>query len=99
MRASSLFVYYKVESARAEQLKARVQSMQHALKAQYPQLDAKMLVRVDAHPHQTWLEVYQHPDGIDSSLQREIDRAALSIQTESFGQLGPRHVEVFAACA
>lgn len=98
MGPCSIFVYYKVESAQTEHLRERVKSMQRLLCQQYPALLAQMLVRVDAHPHQTWMEVYQHPSGIDPGLQRAIDQAALAMRAESCGQLGPRHVEVFAPC-
>lgn len=99
MAPCSLFIYYKVESAQAQTLRDRVQSMQRSLCQQLPGLMAQMLVRVDAHPHQTWMEVYQHPQGVDASMQKQIDRAALAMQAETCGQLGPRHVEVFAPCA
>lgn len=99
MAPCSLFIYYKVESAQAQTLRDRVQSMQRSLCQQLPGLMAQMLVRVDAHPHQTWMEVYQHPQGVDAAMQKQIDRAALAMQAETCGQLGPRHVEVFAPCA
>ena len=99
MAPCSLFIYYKVESAQAQTLRDRVQSMQRSLCQQLPGLMVQMLVRVDAHPHQTWMEVYQHPQGVDASMQKQIDRAALAMQAETCGQLGPRHVEVFAPCA
>ena len=98
MGPRSLFIYYKVESALAEQLRERVQSMQRLLRQQHPTLDAQMLMRVDAHPHQTWMEVYQHPDGIGPVLQKAIDQAALAMRADSCGQLGPRHIEVFTPC-
>lgn len=98
MGQCSLFIYYKVESAQAEHLRPRVQAMQRGLCQMHPALSAQMLVRVDAHPHQTWMEVYQHPTGIDPSMQRAIDQAALAMQAESCGQLGTRHIEVFEPC-
>ncbi|HEX5311380.1 DUF4936 family protein [Aquabacterium sp.] len=98
MRPCSLFIYYKVESAQADTLKPRVRAMQDSLRQRHPDLNTQLLVRVDAHPHQTWMEVYQHASGVDPSVQKDIERAALAMQADSCGQVGPRHTEVFAPC-
>ena len=98
MSPSSLFIYYKVESAQAESLRPRIRAMQDGLRQRHHLLNAQLLVRVDAHPHQTWMEVYQHASGVAPIVQKDIERSALAMQAESCGQLGPRHTEVFAPC-
>ena len=97
-----LFVYYRVSPEHEAQAGAAVRAMHSALRAQHPQLIARLLRRADGHDRsQTWMEVYatapgQAPEGVDAMLQSAIDTAA--------GPLtpwldGPRHTEAFIACA
>lgn len=98
MGPCSVFVYYKVEAAQAAVMRDRVNLMHRTLIQKHPALQTQLLLRVDAHPHQTWMEVYQHPQGVDESMQNDIEKAALAMKAETCGQLGERHTEVFAPC-
>ena len=76
MSPSSLFIYYKVESAQAESLRPRIRAMQDGLRQRHPELNAQLFVRVDAHPHQTWMEVYQHASGVAPLFRRILSARA-----------------------
>lgn len=97
-----LFVYYRVRSADAAVANAAVRAMQAQLRARHPELIARVLCRADSGGgDQTWMETWaadpaRAPQGIDAALQAAIDEAALTLQP---WLVGPRHTEVFVACA
>jgi len=97
-----IFVYYRVRAADAAAVKIAAQAMQAQLRAQHPGLVTRLLHRPDAQDgHQTWMETYaadptHWPEGIDPLLQAAVDRAAGALQPLL---AGPRHTEVFIACA
>jgi Domain of unknown function (DUF4936) len=97
--ARQLFVYYRVDSALEAQAIRVVHKLQQQLRAQHPGLSATLMRREDVHDGAcTLMEIYAaRGDGIGEELQRSIEAAAArdlaSIET------GPRHVEVFEACA
>ena len=97
-----LFVYYRVRAADAAAAQAAVQRFQAQLRAQHPQLITRLLRRPDAiDGRQTWMETYatdpQHDRvGIDARLQDAIEAGA-RVLTPLLD--GPRHTEVFIACA
>ena len=97
-----LFVYYRVRAEDAEAALVLVHGLQAHLMATHPGLAARLLRRPEeAGGMQTWMETYaidpRHaPGGISDELQA-------AIETESAALLplldGPRHTEVFVACA
>lgn len=97
-----LFVYYRVRSADAAVASAAAHAMQTQLRARHPELIARLLCRADSGGgDQTWMETYaadpaRAPQGIGVALQAAIDEAARALQP---WQVGPRHTEVFVACA
>lgn len=89
----ALFVYYKVDAAHAETLRAAVRLMQAALLRSDDDLQARLWTRADSPDgHQTWMESYEHQHGVSDELAEMIDQAAKGLPA---GQLGPRHLEMF----
>lgn len=97
-----LFVYYRVLPQHVDAARAAVRSMQTALCERHSALSARLLERPsEAGAPRTWMETYRvdtslHPGGVDAALQAEIDTAALALSAWTDG---PRHTEVFVACA
>jgi hypothetical protein len=96
-----LFVYYRVDARHATQAMGIVSSWQRELRAAHAQLLVRLLKRpvADAESKETWMEAYAMasgaPDVADALL------AELSAGPASLSRLidGPRHAEVFIACA
>jgi len=100
--ARELFVWYRVRRDRAEEARALVAALQRSLRAEWPGLEARLLVRDDGETP-TWMEIYSRParsaakdGGVDAAIEAAIAAAALRLE----GVIdGPRHVEAFAAIA
>jgi hypothetical protein len=98
-----LFVYYRADVQQAQAVATAVAAMQSALRQDIPGLQARVLRRPEpnADSQHTWMETYaldesHHPAGIDDACARLIEaRAAVWSELRS----GPRHQEVFLACA
>jgi len=98
-----LFVYYRAEVANEAAVASAVTGMQLALRLEIASLRARLLRRPladDAHQH-TWMETYSidgahDHDGIDERCVALIERHA---QAWSDLRSGPRHLEMFEACA
>ena len=97
-----LYVYYRVKEPDAVAAEAEARQFQATLRAQTPGLLTRLLRRpVVSDGLSTWMEVYAmdaavEPDGVSASLQADIEREAARLLTRNEG---PRHVEVFVACA
>jgi hypothetical protein len=93
-----LFVYYRIDPARADALQSAAVAMQDALRAQHPGLAARLLRRPGLREGlQTWMEVYTLPAGVDAArLAIAIERDARVLAPLLIGE---RHVEHFVACA
>ena len=97
-----LFVYYRASVADAATVQTAAESMQARLRAGHPALIARLLRRPDAQDGcHTWMETYatdraRAPAGVDAPLQAAIDSAAADLQPLL---AGPRHTEMFIACA
>jgi Domain of unknown function (DUF4936) len=100
-----LFVYYRVEAHATAAAQVSVLAMQAQLRRAHPALVARLLCREgesdapDSGP--TWMETYAMNSGrvdvdIDLALQAVIESAAEALGP---GLIGPRHTEVFFACA
>ncbi len=95
MEAKALFIYYKVDPSRAQVLEQAARQMQAALVQTHEGLTARLWRRGDAahdRGQQTWMESYEHPQGVDAGLMALIDRAAQDLPE---GCMGPRHIEMF----
>ena len=93
-----LFVYYKVASRNVADAHAAFAQMQARLRNTQPQLCVRLLRRPEeVSGVQTWMETYSVPAvGVDAELQSAIDSAGAAMQPWT---TGPRHTEVFIACA
>ncbi len=93
--AKALFIYYKVDPAHAPSFESAVRQMQAALRRSHEDLTARLWTRADAAKAsaQTWMETYEHPDGVSVLLATLIELAAQDLPT---GQVGDRHVEMFS---
>lgn len=96
----ALYVYYKVPCACLDAARVAVQAMQAQAQQAFPGLRAGLLQRVDA-PLQatdpiTWMETYEHPAGLDASLEAWL---APRVQALPFEPVGGRHAERFCALA
>lgn len=97
-----LFIYYRVHTVDAVAANAAVRAFQAQLREQYPALTTRLLRRpAEVDGSQTWMETYatdpmRNPDGITAELQATIEAQA-QLQLPAFD--GPRHAEVFVACA
>ncbi len=97
-----LFIYYRVHSAGAAAANEAVKAFQVQLREQYPALKTRLMCRPEeVDGRQTWMETYaidpmRNPDGITAELQAAIEAQA-QLQLPPFD--GPRHTEVFIACA
>ena len=100
---TELFVYYRAAVHQAAAIAAAVHNMQSALRLEIPALQARLMRRPleDDGAQHTWMETYaldpiSHPAGIDETCAALIEqRAASWAELRS----GPRHQEVFEACA
>lgn len=92
--AKALFIYYKVDPAHAPAFENAVRQMQTALRRSHEELTARLWIRADANSAaQTWMETYEHPDGVSVLLATLIELAAQDLPD---GQMGERHVEMFS---
>jgi hypothetical protein len=97
-----LFIYYRVEAAKARDARAAVLAMQARLHAERPHIVARLMQRDDGNSElQTWMETYRTDPrhdaaGIGVALQAAIESASSDLQA---CVEGTRHTEVFIACA
>lgn len=90
-----LFIYYKLPAAESLQWPGLVQAAQMALQRTWPGLACRLMRRVDessADGVVTWMEIYEHPDGLGSDFEAALMTAMTPI---SGPVLGPRHTERF----
>jgi len=98
-----LFIYYRSPAERSAEVAGRVRAFQARLVALHPQLTARLLRRPGQRDDGavTWMETYaihtmSPSDGVDRTLESEIEAAAESLR----GCIdGTRHIEVFEPCA
>jgi hypothetical protein len=91
----SLYVYYRVPRAQEAAARAVIEAMQATLRDVQPGLHARLMCRADT-PAQaaeaTWMEVYEHPDGLSDSCRSELAQLSRALPA---GLIGPRHTEIF----
>ena len=97
-----LFVYYRVPATDADAARVEVRALHAELRASMPALRLRLLRRPgESAGQQTWMEIYAtdpsiQPAGIGEEQQARIEAVAARMLTRI---AGPRHVEVFIACA
>lgn len=97
---SSLFVYFKLAGAAPDDLLATLSAMQARLRQRHPGLCTRLMARTDdvrgAEVAPTWMEVYEHPDGLDAAFLDDLLTEASRLAP---GLTGPRHTESFTELA
>lgn len=96
----ALFIYYSVCPSRVALALDAIGAVQRALMAADPALCARLWQRAegDGQPgsDQTWMEVYEHPEGVDAQreawIQAHLDKLPVDLT-------GKRHIEAFALVA
>ena len=97
-----LYVYYRVPVDEAEALQLAVTEMQERLRRENPGLQARLLRRTDqAAASDTWMETYAVSPDCNAGGVTEALRATIEQHAAAWQHLceGPRHTEVFDACA
>jgi len=95
----ALYIYYRVPACHAEELSGSVLAMQAHLREAFPGLRASLMQRVDEAGRSgqvgddaTWMEVYEHPDGVSPACEQALEQAVSALPKLA---TGARHVEVF----
>ena len=94
-----LYVYYRVAPADAAAAETGVLTLQRRLREEHAGLQARLLRRPELHNgFETWMETYScnGQGGVTPAQQAAIESAAAAL---SACIAGPRHTEVFIACA
>jgi hypothetical protein len=97
-----LFIYYRSPRDSAARVQAGVREFQARLAQAHPGLVARLMCRpVAVDGVDTWMETYSMDPthsalGVEPALEREIEQQAACLAPLL---IGPRHVEVFTACA
>ena len=100
--SSELYVYYQVPVNKADALRLAVTEMQNSLRREVPGLQARLLRRSDqATGSETWMEAYAMPTAASACGVTDALRATIEHHATAWRHLcdGPRHTEVFDACA
>ena len=97
-----LYVYYQVPVNKADALRVAVTEMQNSLRREVPGLQARLLRRTDqAADVDTWMETYAMSPAVDAGDVSDSLRETIEQHAAAWRHLcdGPRHTEVFDACA
>lgn len=93
----ALYVYYRVRAGQEVPAQAAIETMQATLRPLQPGLQTRLMCRVGdagAGSDATWMEVYEHPDGVSHACEAMLQTLASALPGEWFAS--QRHVEVFA---
>jgi hypothetical protein len=96
---SAVYVYYRVPAGREAAVRERVMALFSALALVQPGLQTRLLHKVEptaddeASADATWMEVYEHPQGVSTACQQRMKDVAMALLAD---QTGPRHIELFA---
>ena len=97
-----LYVYFRAPAHQADAVQVAVTDMQQQLRREIPGLQARLLMRIDASSGQhTWMEIYALPPEAGAGGMTEALGSTIEQRAAAWRDLldGPRHVEVFVACA
>lgn len=95
----SLFVYYRVPPAHVAGARQAIELIQQGLQGEHPGLITRLMQRTDSSDggqEATWMEVYEHPDGVSAECEARLRELA---STLPHGLIGARHVEAFCPLA
>lgn len=75
-------VYYKLPQADHSHWAQRVRGFAAQLRERFPQLGISLLQRPDVNAGglETWMEVYQHPQGLNQDMIEAIEEEAVQLQ-------------------
>ncbi|MFZ2298312.1 MAG: DUF4936 family protein [Aquabacterium sp.] len=92
----ALFIYYRVSQARRADAFVAITALQQGLMRRLPGVQARLWCRSDEQAsdavEQTWMEVYEHPEGVDALCEQVLRE---QVQALPAGLIGPRHTEAF----
>ena len=99
----SLYVYYRVPHGHDMAARAAIETMQATLREIQPGLLTSLMCRADEPPSKakdakeaakeaTWMEVYEHPEGVNDVCEKQLAALAQALPP---GLIGPRHTEIF----
>ena len=97
-----LYVYYRVPVHQADALRVAVTEMQEHLRRDFRGLQARLLRRIDpTETGDTWMETYAVSPATNAGGVSDALRATIEQRAAAWRHLcdGPRHTEVFDACA
>ena len=95
----SLYVYYRVADDQRAAAFQSITEMQTCLQQRHPGLRVTLMQRADMQggdPHVTWMEVYDHPDGVSQACEAGLQALVAALPA---GLIGERHVEMFCPLA
>lgn len=92
----ALFIYYRVSLTRRADAFQAITALQQTVMRRLPGVQARLWCRSEEHAsdavEQTWMEVYEHPEGVDALCERVLLEQVRALPD---GLIGPRHVEAF----
>jgi len=91
----SVYVYYRVAPGHALAAQDGVHRLFQALSTACPGLITRLMCKLEgaeAEGDATWMEVYEHPQGLSAEFQVQMQEQAHQLLAHQTGQ---RHVEVF----
>lgn len=92
----ALFIYYRVPQAHRADAFEAITAVQQSLMRRLPGVQARLWCRSDEQVadalEQTWMEVYEHPEGVDALCEQVLRELLQSLPA---GLIGPRHTEAF----
>lgn len=93
---NALFVYYRVPCDRVAEAQDHVSAMQWRLQQDWPGLSCRLMARREERERtsdaQTWMEVYEHPQGLSAAFMAHLYQR---LQALPVGLIGTRHNEWF----
>jgi hypothetical protein len=97
----ALYVYYRVHVGQEDAARTAIDTMQANLRLLQPGLHTRLMCRADqaatdpdgVELEATWMEIYEHPDGVSRACETMLMTLASALPV---GVFGPRHVEIFA---
>jgi hypothetical protein len=96
----ALYVYYRVLPGQERVARTAIETMQATLRPLQTGLSARLMCRAegkaamtdDEAVEPTWMEVYEHLDGVSPACEAMLATLASALPD---GVFGPRHVEIF----
>jgi hypothetical protein len=91
----ALYIYYRVPAPKLSTALVAIKAMQAEMRRSHVGLEARLMRRADTQVDgrdDTWMEIYEHPCGIDSACMARLSELAAALPA---GLIGARHIETF----